>query len=153
VKRPSRSPKATAPLAAVDDQLCFSLYAATNAMTRAYAKLLAPLNLTYVQYLALLVLFERDDVPVKEIGRRLGLDSGTLTPLLKRLEASGYVERRRGERDEREVYVRLSKRARASEPALREVQYAFFCSTDLPMTRLKDLRRELDGLRTNLRSA
>src|SRR5512141_147840 len=92
----------------LEDQLCFALYNASRALTRAYAPLLAPLGVTYPQYLVLLVLWERDGLPVKELGERLTLDSGTLTPLLKRLEHQGLVERRRGEDDERIVRIHLT---------------------------------------------
>lgn len=143
-------PNELAPLAPVDDQFCFALYAAGNAMTRTYAPLLRPFGLTYVQYLTLLVLFERDDVPVGEIGRRLGLDSGTLSPVLKRLERLGYVERHRSTVDEREVRVRLAEAGRALEPDLRGVQNAFFCSTALPVKRLIALRQDLRDVRSNL---
>ena len=119
-------------------------------MTRTYAPLLRPYGLTYVQYLALLVLFETDDVPVGEIGRRLSLDSGTLTPVLKRLEQRGYVERRRSVIDEREVRVRLTRTGRALEPDLRRVQHEFFCSADLPLKRLLAIRAELNQLQSNL---
>ena len=79
----------------LSQQLCFALYATTHAFNRAYRPLLAPLDLTYPQYLVMLVLWEADDLTVKEIGARLQLDSGTLTPLLKRLEAAGLVQRER----------------------------------------------------------
>src|SRR3954452_17116060 len=80
---------------ALDRQLCFALYSTSLAMTKLYKPLLAPLGLTYPQYLAMLVLWEHGDVAVHELGERLFLDSGTLTPLLKRLQAAGYVERSR----------------------------------------------------------
>lgn len=133
--------------------MCFALYAANNAMTRTYAPLLRPYDLTYVQYLALLVLFEDDDLPVGEIGRRLALDSGTLTPVLKRLERRGYLSRRRSDVDEREVRVRLAFAGRQLEPALRAVQHDFFCSTALPARRIVALRTELNELQANLRGA
>jgi DNA-binding MarR family transcriptional regulator len=120
-------------------------------MTRSYAALLAPLGLTYPQYLALLTLFESDGRSVGEIGGRLGLDSGTLTPLLKRLERGGYVERRRGEADEREVRVRLTRTGRALEGKLLSVQHDFFCSTALTLEQLTALRCELLALGENLR--
>lgn len=93
----------------LDNQLCFALYAATRAMTRAYQPLLAPLNLTYPQYLVMLVLWEGDELTVKAIGDRLWLDSGTLTPLLKRLEQLGMLLRRRSEADGREVRILLTE--------------------------------------------
>src|SRR5262249_29167321 len=97
----------------LDDQLCFALYSASRAVTRAYARLLQPLGLTYPQYLVLLVLWERDGVSVKQLGERLALDSGTLTPLLQRLDSQGLVEPRRGDDDERVVRIHLTAAGRA----------------------------------------
>src|SRR5439155_24290568 len=85
----------------LDRQLCFALYSSSLAMTKLYKPLLDPLGLTYPQYLVMLVLWEGDGIAVSELGQRLQLDSGTLTPLLKRLEASGLVQRRRDSADER----------------------------------------------------
>src|SRR3954463_16375045 len=87
----------------LDNQLCFAVYAAAHAFNATYKPLLEPLGLTYPQYLAMLVLWEEDGVTVSAIGSRLGLDSGTLTPLLKRLEAAGLVSRLRDAADERQV--------------------------------------------------
>jgi DNA-binding MarR family transcriptional regulator len=89
-------------------QLCFALYSASRAMTRAYGPLLEPLGITYPQYAVFLALWERDGQPVHELGTCLGLDSGTLTPLLKRLEERGLVERRRDRDDERVVKIFLT---------------------------------------------
>jgi len=91
----------------LDRQLCFALYSASLAMTKMYKPLLDPLNLTYPQYLAMLVLWERDGLTVSELGQRLQLDSGTLTPLLKRLEANGLIQRQRDNADERSVMLHL----------------------------------------------
>jgi len=96
----------------LDNQLCFSIYAASRAITRAYRPLLEPFGLTYPQYLVLLTLWEHEELSVNQIGRRLYLDSGTLTPLLKRMEASGFIERERVKTDERKVAVRLGPRGR-----------------------------------------
>ena len=94
---------------ALDSQLCFALYRANRAVVLSYRPLLAELGLTYPQYLVMLVLWEADEpVPLKFIDSRLGLDSGTLTPLLKRLEKQGYVERRRDPKDERRTLVSLT---------------------------------------------
>lgn len=92
----------------LDDQLCFALYAASRAVTQRYRPLLEGLGLTYPQYLAMLVLWEHGTVPVKDIGAALQLDYGTLTPLIKRLEASGLVRRERSTQDERTVLVSLT---------------------------------------------
>ena len=103
----------TRPPIGLDDMLCFALYSASNAFTRAYRPFLDGMGLTYPQYLALLALGEDDDATVGAIGERLFLESNTLTPLLKRLEAAGLVERRRDRADERQVRVRLTDRGRA----------------------------------------
>ena len=96
----------------LDSQLCFAVYAAAHAFGRAYRTLLGHHDLTYPQYLVLLVLWEQEGLSVKEIGTRLFLDSGTLTPLLKRLEASGRVRRARDRRDERQVSIFLTPEGR-----------------------------------------
>lgn len=93
----------------LENQLCFALYVATRAMTKTYRERLDALGLTYPQYLVLLVLWQQDNQSVSEIGEKLRLDSGTLTPLLQRLEAMKLVERHRGERDERMVFIRLTE--------------------------------------------
>jgi len=97
----------------LDNQLCFALHSASLAMTKVYKPHLDKLGVTYPQYLVLLVLWERDGLTVSDIGERLFLDSGTLTPLLKRLEAQGLVDRSRDPQDERRVVIRLTGRARA----------------------------------------
>lgn len=135
---------------ALDRQLCFALYAASRAMTKLYRSLLEPLGLTYPQYLVLLVLWEADGLAVNEVGDRLALDSGTLTPLLKRLEAAGLVRRVRDTADERRVLLHLTPEGRA----LREratglpprVAEASGCGRDelAELTaRLRDLRHDL----------
>ena len=94
---------------ALDNQLCFALYVCSKEIIRKYNPLLEPLGLTYTSYITLLCLWEKDNVPVKELGARLFLDSGTLTPLLKKMEAQGLVTRTRGGKDERTVYIELTK--------------------------------------------
>ena len=111
----------------LDNQLCFALYSASLAMTRLYKPLLDELGLTYPQYLAMLVLWEQDGVMVSELGDRLSLDSGTLTPLLKRLEAAGLVARIRDVQDERRVHVTLTAAGQGSRPAPQEFRAA--CSS------------------------
>jgi DNA-binding MarR family transcriptional regulator len=96
----------------LDNQLCFSIYAASRAITRAYRPILEPYGLTYPQYLVLLILWEEDGPTVNEIGRRLYLDSGTLTPLLKRMEQAGFLERRRSPEDERKVQAWLGPKGK-----------------------------------------
>ena len=129
--RAAKTEAVAAPLA-LDRQLCFSLYSAQLAMTKVYRKLLSGLGLTYPQYLVMLVLWERDELTVSEIGGRLFLDSPTLTPLLKRLEANGLVTRQRSASDERQVIVALSpagRRLQARAKAIPEcVAAAMACS-------------------------
>jgi DNA-binding MarR family transcriptional regulator len=93
----------------LERQLCFALYAASREISKTYRERLEPIGLTYPQFLVLLVLWEKDNISISEIGDRLLLDSGTLTPLLKRLEGMGHVKRQRGTADEREVLIRLTK--------------------------------------------
>ena len=97
----------------LDNQLCFPLYAASRELTRLYKPFLDPLNLTYPQYVTMMAVWEHDGVKVGELGSRLHLDSATLTPLLKRLEAHGYVTRMRSQEDERAVIVSLTDEGRA----------------------------------------
>jgi MarR family transcriptional regulator, organic hydroperoxide resistance regulator len=137
----------------LDSQLCFALYAATRAMTQAYAKLLTPLGLTYPQYLVMLVLWEEDGLAVRQLGERLELDSGTLTPLLKRLEAAGLVRRARDRADERVVRIHLSPAGRGLKQRARGVPRAVACSAGLSVAQLARLRTELRHLTHTLRSA
>ena len=137
----------------LERQLCFALYSASLATTKLYKPLLEPLGLTYPQYLVLLALWERDGTSVGELGERLFLDSGTLTPLLKRLQAAGWVERERASDDERRVIVRLSAAGRAlkarARPVPREIAAATGCGPD----ELAALTRRLQELRTRLLDA
>jgi len=133
----------------LDDQLCFALYSASRAVTRAYAPLLEPLGLTYPQYLVLLVLWQRDGVPVHRLGQRLALDSGTLTPLLKRLAHQGLVERRRGEDDERVVRIHLTAAGRALRGKARKIPMALACRAGYDLASVRSVR-ELARLRDEL---
>lgn len=139
---------------ALDRQLCFALYSASRAMTRAYGPILEKLGLTYPQYLVMLVLWEADGVSIKQLGQRLELDSGTLTPLAKRLEADGLVERRRSSDDERVVEVHLTAAGRALKTKAREVPGKVACRAGLDgaegLTRLEALRDELRALTATL---
>lgn len=137
----------------LDAQLCFALYGASLAMTKLYRPVLEGLGLTYPQYLAMLVLWESDDVTVGDLGRRLGLDSGTLTPLLKRLEAAGLVTRRRDPRDERQVRVALTDVGTALKARARHVPERMFCAMGLEIDELGDLRRRLHALQARLSDA
>ncbi|CAN0627502.1 Organic hydroperoxide resistance transcriptional regulator [Burkholderia multivorans] len=130
----------------LDEQLCFALYSTSHAMTKAYKPLLDKLSLTYPQYLAMLVLWERDDVAVKDIAARLGLDPATVTPLLKRLEALGYVERARSADDERVVNVRLTPDGAALKAKARSVPADLFCAMRQTPEFLVRLRADLKQL-------
>ncbi|MDX7952728.1 MarR family transcriptional regulator [Lichenihabitans sp. Uapishka_5] len=141
------------PLHSVESQLCFALYSVTNAVGRTYAPLLEVLGLTYSQYLAMLVLWERDDIGVGDIGRRLFLDSGTLTPLLKRLEAAGLVERRRNQTDERQVRIWLTPRGTALRDKARSLPEAMACAMGRSGTEITTLRDDLLRLRSSLMAA
>jgi DNA-binding MarR family transcriptional regulator len=135
------------------NQLCFAVYSAAHALTKTYKPLLEPLDLTYPQYLVMLVLWEKDGLTVKEIGERLALDSGTLTPLLKRLEAAGRVHRTRDPVDERQVRITLSDEGRALRAKAAAVPPALMCATKLTLDGLAGLREDLSVLRTNLESS
>lgn len=97
----------------LEEQLCFAVYQASHAFTRVYRSILADLGLTYPQYLVMLVLWDCDGLSVKAVGERLSLDSGTLTPLLKRLETAGFIRRQRGREDERQVLLHLTPQGEA----------------------------------------
>jgi MarR family transcriptional regulator, organic hydroperoxide resistance regulator len=137
----------------LDNQLCFALYAASRAVTQAYQPVLAPLGLTYPQYLVMLVLWEEDGASVGRLGERLELDSGTLTPLLKRLEAQGLVTRARAERDERVVEVHLTAKGRALKRRAGEVPRSLVCNAKLPLSEIGRLRDELRRLSTTIRAS
>ena len=135
---------------ALDDMLCFALYGAMHEMTRAYQPMLAELGLTYPQYLAMLVLWRDDGRPVGEIGAALGLETSTLTPLLKRLEAAGLVRRARDGRDERQVRVRLTPAGQALAHRAAGISERIGCATGLPLAEIADLRDRLQALRRAL---
>jgi DNA-binding MarR family transcriptional regulator len=140
-------------LLALDNQFCFALYSTSHAMTKTYKPLLDRLGLTYPQYLVMLVLWEHDDVLVKDIGARLFLDSGTLTPLLKRLEANGLLARIRDTVDERQVRIVLSSEGRALRARALEVPEQILCATKQPVSELGRLRAELADVRHALLNA
>ncbi|MBF0679774.1 MAG: MarR family transcriptional regulator [Devosia sp.] len=133
--------------------LCFAVYSAGHAFTRFYKPRLDALDLTYPQYLVLLVLWEKDDITVKGLGDRLFLDSGTITPLVKRLEARGLVVRRRDEDDERQVRITLTEAGRALEDKAMSIPLAAAEGTGLTEAGAESLRRELLALRSRLDGA
>ena len=131
-------------------QLCFAIYAASHAFTRAYRVLLEPLGITYPQYLVMLVLWERDAMRVKEIGAQLFLDSGTLTPLLKRLEGLGLVRRVRDTEDERQVTIMLTPAGRELEAKAMSIPHELECMLQVEGDSLTELIERISHLRTNL---
>lgn len=135
----------------LDDQLCFALYAASRAMTAVYTPLLDELGVTYPQYLALLLLWERDGARVSQLGERLQLDSATLTPLLKRLEARRLVERRRSTADERVVEVFLTADGKKLRRRAAEIPLRVFAKSGLTVAELGALRATLQALTRRLR--
>lgn len=133
-------------LLTLENQLCFALYAATRTLTKAYRERLEPLGLTYPQYLVLVVLWENDGLTVSDIGRRLMLDSGTLTPLLKRLEAAEIVRRERGREDEREVRIWLADKGRSLKDPVLETRQFIGCRLGMTDQEIKDMRASLIDL-------
>lgn len=137
----------TPPQLQLDNQLCFALYRATRAVQRSYAPHLAELGLTYPQYLAMLVLWEaREPLTVGALGERLHLDSGTLTPLLKRLQEAGLVERRRDDADERRVLITLTRRGRALRDRAKDVPEKVFGCYGFSIADAAALLGTLNGL-------
>lgn len=137
----------------LDNQLCFALYSANLALNKLYRQLLAPLNLTYPQYLVMLVLWERDDLTVSGIGERLFLDSATLTPLLKRLESAGLILRQRSRQDERQVAVTLTDEGRALQQQAGSIPEAIGCAVACDANTMSALKKELEYLREQLHRA
>lgn len=134
----------------LDNQLCFALYSASLAMTKTYKPLLDAIGLTYPQYLVMMVLWQEDDILVKDIGQRLFLDSGTLTPLLKRLEASSLIVRTRDAADERQVRITLTPAGRALHAQAAGVHGRIICATGQTSQTLQDLRSQLSTVRQGL---
>jgi DNA-binding MarR family transcriptional regulator len=141
--------KKTGPLA-LGNQLCFAFYSVSHAFSRAYRRFLDPLGLTYPQYVVLLVLWEQDDLTVKEIGDRLFLDSGTLTPLLKRLEAAGHIRRSRDKKDERQVRIALTETGRALRDKAEEIPKQVGCVLGLSFDEVRTLTEQVAKLRGRL---
>lgn len=134
----------------LENQLCFAVYSASHAFNRAYKPLLKGLGLTYPQYLVMLVLWEMGAVTVGDIGHRLMLDSGTLTPLLKRMESAGLVDRRRDSEDERQVKIHLTEKGWALREQAVDVPRTLLCAVGDDLEELASLRRDLHILRTRL---
>jgi DNA-binding MarR family transcriptional regulator len=137
----------------LDNQLCYALYAAAHRMTKSYRPMLERMGLTYPQYLVLLVLWENDGITVSEIGRRLRLDSGTLTPVLKRLETSGLLNRSRRQSDEREVEIALTDQGRALRSEAITVRQSVMCQLNMSEPEIQAMRADLNALIENLSTA
>ena len=137
----------------LDRQLCFAVYAASHAFTRLYKPRLEALGLTYPQYLVLLALWEEENQTVKSLGQKLFLDSGTLTPLLKRLEAAGHVTRRRDAEDERQVRIGLTEQGRALRTRASSVPLALHAVGSADRDRIAALRQDLFRLREQIDAA
>ena len=137
----------------LDAQLCFTIYGAAHAFTRTYKPLLEPLGLTYPQYLVMIALWEEDGQPVKAIGERLGLDSGTLSPLLKRLEQSGLVVRQRDRDDERQVRISLTQKGQDLKDNAAGVTAAIGKALGCSREEVAALRDELIALKKKLMKA
>ena len=147
MSKPSKSPDS---MLALDNQLCFALYSASLAMTKTYKPLLDKIGLTYPQYLVMLVLWQEEDLLVKSIGEKLFLDSGTLTPLLKRLEASGLILRTRDLQDERQVRITLTKEGRSLKRRAQDIPAQVLCASGQPVDALVSLRSQLALIRDDL---
>ena len=138
------------PILWLDNQVCFALYSTSLAMTKLYKPLLDRIGLTYPQYLVMLVLWEQDGVTVSELGERLFLDSGTLTPLLKRLEAQGQIARLRDVQDERRVRITLTAEGRALRDQAEAIPQCVLQSSQCSIAELTALTTELKQLRDRL---
>ena len=136
----------------LDKQLCFALYSTSLAMTKVYKPLLAKLGLTYPQYVVMLVLWENDGLMVSEIGERLFLDSGTLTPLLKRLESAGLITRQRDAEDERRVRVKLTAAGNTLKKQAAEIPACVVAQTQFDVPELLSLSQRIKNLRAHLMS-
>ncbi|WP_088830641.1 MarR family winged helix-turn-helix transcriptional regulator [Paenibacillus tyrfis] len=130
----------------LDNQLCFSLYACSRAISRMYRPLLDELGLTYPQYLVLLVLWEKEESTVKELSEILDLDSGTLTPMLKRMEAAGLVQRKRSSEDERVVIVRIADKGVALQHKAVCIPQALFASSGMTLEQMAELNRQVKAM-------
>lgn len=131
--------------------MCFALYSANLALHKVYRKLLGQLDLTYPQYLVMLVLWQRDDVTVSDIGEKLFLDSATLTPLLKRLEVAGLLLRQRAKTDERQVIITLTDGGKALREKAQSIPEAILCATECDVDEMVALKQQLELLRANLK--
>jgi len=130
----------------LDNQICFAVYACSREITKLYHPMLQPLGLTYTQYITLLALWEKDGVTVKELGDRLYLDSGTLTPLLKKLENSGYLTRTRDPGDERTVRIELTARGRTLQRQACTLPEKLFAQVGVTAEEVANIHRQMTEL-------
>ncbi|MFT5881383.1 MAG: DNA-binding MarR family transcriptional regulator [Moritella sp.] len=135
----------------LDNQVCFALYSAANAMVRAYRPMLKALDLTYPQYLTMLVFWAGDQISVKTLGEQLHLDSGTLTPLLKRLESKGLIRRERSDKDERVRVLCLTEAGKALKQQAKEVPVSMLCQAGMPKQELLGMKASCETLLNNLK--
>ncbi|WP_200960774.1 MarR family winged helix-turn-helix transcriptional regulator [Rhizobium sp. Root708] len=135
------------------NQLCFAVYSTAHAFTRAYKPILDRVGLTYPQYLVMLALWEKTEQPVKAIGEQLDLDSGTLSPLLKRLEQNGLITRARDARDERQVIVSLTPKGQSMRNEVNTIMTAIGEASGCTLEEMATIRDLLKGLRSNLTNA
>ena len=149
-KTPPPPPSAAVPR--LDGQLCFSLYSTSLAMSKIYRKLLRPLSLTYSQYLVMMVLWEKNELTVSEVGERLFLDSATLTPLLKRMEQADLLTRTRAASDERQVIISLTPHGDALRHEAAKLPPSILQATKCTLEEVVDMKQRIDALRAGLMS-
>jgi DNA-binding MarR family transcriptional regulator len=143
--------KTSPPELQLDNQICFAVYSAAHAFAQAYKPHLDPMGLTYPQYLVMLLLWEQDGRSVNELGQPLHLDSGTLTPLLKRMEKAGLITRKRDTKDERIMRIHLTDHGHALRERARTIPPTMLCASGLELDGLMALREEVKALDRNLR--
>lgn len=144
-------PDTSPPELKLENQLCFSVYSAAHAFAQAYKQHLEPMGVTYPQYLVMLLLWDQDGRSVNALGQPLHLDSGTLTPLLKRMEKAGFVTRQRDAKDERITRIYLTPHGKALQDKARAIPEALLCASGLALDGLIDLRDQLTVVGQNLR--
>ena len=137
-------------LLALENQFCFALYSTSLALTKSYKPLLDKIGLTYPQYLVMLTLWQQDDLLVKEIGELLFLDSGTLTPLFKRMELAELIERQRDIEDERQVRISLTRQGKLLRNVAKDIREQILCASGQSASQLHKMRQDLVKLRTQL---
>ncbi len=134
----------------LDNQLCFALYVCSKEIIRRYKPLLDPLGLTYTGYITLMALWEKDNVAVKDLGERLSLDSGTLTPLLKKLEEQGFVNRKHEAGNDRTVFITLTPAGRKMKSKCEQLPQKMACACSLDAKSARDMMEKLHGMIANM---